>query len=132
MELLRLRDLLKWLRSDWISGFSRDELERWEAAGVIHPFRKHTRAKAIYRKWEFKNVLKKLNGAADGAQNLNLNREPEAKLLRRGDVTAWLGVTKAEVDSWSPCVIHPIRKRKNSKARYRKSEIKRNVLGIGL
>jgi hypothetical protein len=116
-ELLRLREVRRWL------GIPRDEIESWELNGFILPFRKFKSAKALYRKWQFMKAI--------GRQPKKQNFEPEDEFLRRGDVAAWLGVTAAEVDSWSRHgVIHADRTRRRGKALYRKSEIKKNVLGL--
>src|SRR5207244_2003463 len=95
MELLRLRDVLTWIQG-MLDPFPRDAVEGLEAAGVIHPFRKHKRAKALYRKWEFKKAIEQAF-EVELPRNVNLNSEPHDELLRLADVTTWLGVTKAEV-----------------------------------
>jgi hypothetical protein len=116
-ELLRLRDVSRWL------GFSRDELESWESAGLIIPFRKHKTAKAVYRKWQFKKLFN-LHDATNAE-----TREPSAEDLRRFDVLGWLGITAAELDSWVRLqIIHPHFKREGEKAYYSKAELKKKVL----
>jgi hypothetical protein len=128
-ELLRLRPLLDWLNQNWMP-CCRDTIECWEKAGVIHPFRKHARAKAFYRKWEFEQMFRRVGVSEEIILiGQHSNREPTEDLLRRGDVATWLDVTVAEVDSWASYgVIHALRLRKADKALYRKSEIKRNIL----
>ena len=116
-ELLRLRDLQKWLR------VSRDRVESLEATGRIKPFRKHPGAKALYRKWQFLALV--------ACRSLSRgNQVPPGYLVRRLDVIDWLGVTKTEFESWVRCgLLHPWRDRENAKALFYVEEIEMVILG---
>ena len=112
-ELLRLREVLDWLRT------TRDEVERWEEEGWIRPVRKHKSAKAWYLKWELCLLL--------GRPPTLQNKEPWNDKIRRADALAWLNMPAAEFDSWVNKLISAIRS-DSGKAVHSVSEIKKNVL----
>jgi len=116
-ELLRLSDVLSWLR------ISRDTVEMLEKRKRITPFRKCKGARAWYRKWqlcrEFQLIPKRQN------------EEPRTPTLRRADVLTWLGVPAAEFESWVHFgIVSAIPSPgERAKAFYRRGEIKTKVLG---
>jgi hypothetical protein len=113
-ELLRLREVLDWLRT------TRDEVESWGKNGWIRPLRKRKSAKALYLKWELCVLL--------GRPPTVQNQEPRNPKIRRADALAWLGVPAAEFESWvNNNVICAIRSDRG-KAYYSVSEIKKKVL----
>lgn len=119
--LVRLRELQKWIL------VSRDRLEALESDGKIKPLRKHVRAKALYRKWQFYELL-----SCQRASPVSGNRTPLTMFVRRLDAVDWLGVTKAEFESWVRCgLIRPLRIRgRAAKAYYQTSEIEIKILGV--
>jgi predicted site-specific integrase-resolvase len=118
--LLRRRDILTLLK---MLGFGECELNSWVQDGLIRPFRKRSRAKAYYIKNDF------IRGLFPEAPKL-LVPEPKAKLLRRADVLAWLGISEDELDSWfADGLIKPFRKNRRAWKHYRKNDIKALVFG---
>lgn len=115
-ELLRLRDVVRWL------GVSEDFIAAVERAGQITAFRKCTQAKAWYRKWQLCSFLRE-----PGKMQI---KEPRAEMLRRADVLSWLGVPSAEFESWVRCGVISATRNRRAKAYYRRSEIKQKVLGF--
>jgi hypothetical protein len=109
--LLRLRDIRNRI------GFSRDYVERLVKARALKPFFKHNRAKALYPTWQVVHLLPPFN--------LVIQTEPAARRLRRRNVTKWLGVTAAELESWVRLDrIHRVL------GYYDKNEIQREILGV--
>ncbi|MEP7016007.1 MAG: hypothetical protein ABI925_11245 [Verrucomicrobiota bacterium] len=107
---------------------SRDMIERLEQRGCLTPFRKYSGAKALYPKWQVIAMLKNMSGEYwdhDTRLLPNDNEEPAEEDLRRGDVLAWLGIPRAELESWVRLKII----RRKSRGNYSKTEIKTKVLG---
>ena len=120
-QLLRLRDLQKWI------SVSRDRLEALEAKKKISPLRKKKGAKALYRKWQFYELI-----SPERMCSVSENRTPSTFFVRRRDVVAWLSVTNAKFEAWADeGLIHPVRfNGKRTKAYFRTDEIEVKILGV--
>jgi hypothetical protein len=82
--LLRLRDVKR-------LGFSRDRIEDLCRRRRITPFYKKKNSKALYLTWQFNRLV----------DDVKIQPPPHKRRLRRREVARWLGVTRAEIDSWA-------------------------------